>query len=198
MGWIWYAYAETANAREHAAIVDMVEHHEGPASATIARYWLARKPEAFHAIRRVGGGLIGFVASLRLEAATPEDIAADPAVSLAVAYAERHGPPRPGEHIVYGRFWMDSARHHALTQVFTVVAATCSQSWIAPNLAWSFVAVTDADLIEPMFTEIHMWRVRDADFEIDGRRYGVFAHDWRVEPAHEWLRLKAERASRIT
>jgi hypothetical protein len=40
--------------------------------------------------------------------------------------------------------------------------------------------------------------VRDADFEIDGRRYGVFAHDWRVEPAHEWLRLKAERASRIT
>jgi len=192
------AYAETANAREHAAIVDMVEHHEGPASATIARYWLARKPEAFQAIRRVGGDLIGFVASLRLEAATPEDIAADPAVALAVAYAERHGPPRPGEHIVYGRFWMDSERHHALTQVFTVVAATCSQSWIAPNLAWSFVAVTDADLIEPMFTEIHMWRVRDADFEIDGRRYGVFAHDWRVEPAHEWLRLKAERASRIT
>src|SRR6185295_14434097 len=91
------AYAETANAREHAAIVDMVEHHEGHSSATIARYWLARKPEAFQAIRRVGGDLIGFVASLRLEAATPEDIAADPAVALAVAYAERHGPPRPGE-----------------------------------------------------------------------------------------------------
>ena len=48
-----------------------------------------------------------------------------------------------------------------------------------------------------MFTEIHMWRVRDADFEVGGRRYGVFAHDWRVEPAREWLRLKAERASRI-
>jgi hypothetical protein len=82
--------------------------------------------------------------------------------------------------------------------VFTVVAATCSQTWIAPKLAWSFVAVADPDLIEPMFTEIHMWRVRDADFEIGGRRYGVFAHDWRVEPAREWLRLKAERASRIT
>jgi hypothetical protein len=25
----------------------------------------------------------------------------------------------------------------------------------------------------------------------------VFGHDWRVEPAQEWLRLKAERASRI-
>jgi hypothetical protein len=33
-----------------------------------------------------------------------------------------------------------------------------------------------------------------ADFEVDGRRYGVFAHDWRVESAEQWLRLKAERA----
>jgi hypothetical protein len=40
------------------------------------------------------------------------------------------------------------------------------------------------------------WTTR-ADFEIGGRRYGVFAHDWRVEPAEQWLRLKAERASRI-
>ena len=191
------AYAEAANAREHVAIVDMVERHEGPASATIARYWLARQPEAFQVIRSVGGDVIGFVANLLLGAATPEDMAADPAVALAVAYAERHGPPRAGEHIVYGRFWMDSERHQALTQVFTVVAATCSQNWIAPKVAWSFVTMADPDPIEPMFTEIHMWRVRDADFEIGGRRYGVFAHDWRTEPAQEWLRLKAQRASRI-
>jgi hypothetical protein len=48
-----------------------------------------------------------------------------------------------------------------------------------------------------MFTEIHIWRTPGADFEIDGRRYGVFAHDWRIETATEWLRLKAERAWRI-
>jgi len=191
------AYAETAHARDHAAIVEMVERHEGPAPAAIARYWLTRQPEAFHAIRRVGGGLIGFVANLRLETVTPDDVAIDPAIALAVAYAERHGPPQQGEHVVYGRFWMDSERHQALTQVFTVVAATCSLSWIAPRVAWSFVAMADPDLVEPMFTEIRMRRVRESDFEIGGRRYGVFGHDWRVEPAHEWFRLKAERASRV-
>jgi hypothetical protein len=57
--------------------------------------------------------------------------------------------------------------------------------------------MANPDLVEPLFTEIHIWRAREADFEIDGRRYGVFAHDWRIEPAGEWLRLKAERASRI-
>jgi hypothetical protein len=52
--------------------------------------------------------------------------------------------------------------------------------------------------MEPMFTEIRMWRLREADFEVGGRRYGVSGHDdWRGEPAMAWLRLKAERAVRI-
>ena len=41
------AYAETANADERAAIVEMVERHEGRESATIARHWLTRQPDAF-------------------------------------------------------------------------------------------------------------------------------------------------------
>ena len=191
------AYAETANAREHEAIVGMVQRHEGRESASIARYWLTRQPEAFRAVRQVDGRLLGFVANLRLEAATPEDASADPAIARAIEYADRHGPPRHGESIQYGRFWMDADRHQAITQVFTVAAAICSQSWIAPRVAWSFVAMADPDLMEPMFTEIQMRRLRDADFDVDGRRYGVFGHDWRVEPADGWLRLKAERALRI-
>ena len=91
---------------------------------------------------------------------------------------------------------MDSERHQALTQAFTVVTATCLQSWIAPRVAWCFLAMATR-LMEPMFTDVHIWRVPEADFEIGGRRYGVFAHDWRVETAKQWLRLKAEHASRI-
>jgi len=58
-------------------------------------------------------------------------------------------------------------------------------------------AAADSVLLAPMFTEIHIWRAREADFEVGGRRQGVFAHDWRVENAEQWVRLKAERAWRI-
>jgi DNA-binding winged helix-turn-helix (wHTH) protein len=191
------AYAETAKASERAAIVEMIERHEGRESASVARYWQSRQPEAFQAIRRVDGRLTGFLANLSLAAVTPEDAAADPAVALVTRYADRHGPLRPGELIRYGRFWMDADRHQAITHVFTVVAAICSQSWIGPNVAWSFVAMADPDLMEPMFAEIQMWRLAEADFEVGGRRYGVFGHDWRIEPARAWLQLKAERALRI-
>ena len=192
------AYAETARESEHAIVLAMVERHEGPEAASIARYWLSRQPQGFLAIRHVDGTLLGFMAHLALESITSEDAAADPAVARAMAYAEAHDPPRPGERILYGRFWMDAERHQASAQVFNVVAAMSSLSWIGPKVAWSFVAMAHPDLTEPMFTEIQMQRVRDADFEVRGRRYGVFAHNWRAQPAHEWLRLKAERASRIT
>jgi hypothetical protein len=88
------AYAETATASERAAIVEMVERHEGRESAAIARHWQTRQPQAFHAIRRIGGGLIGFVANLSLDTVTPEDAEADPAIAQVVRHADRHGPQR--------------------------------------------------------------------------------------------------------
>ena len=97
--------------------------------------------------------------------------------------------------MTYSRFLMHRDRYQS--QLLASITATASQCWTASGLAWCFVAASDPDMIEPMFTELHMWRTRDADFEVGGRRYGVFAHDWRVENAEQWLRLKAERAWRI-
>ena len=195
--WVGFGttFAQTASAADHGAILEMVERHEGSLSAAIARHWLERQPDAFLTVRSVTAELIGFVCHLRLEAVTPEDVAVDPAVANAIAHMERHRPPGAGEHTVYSRFWTHRDRHQA--QVLAPVAASCSQNWTAPGLAWCFIAVADPDLTEPMFAELHIWRVREADFEVGGRRYGVFAHDWRVENAEQWLRLKAERAWKI-
>ena len=189
-------YVETASAGDRADIVATIERHEGPESSAIARYWMDRQPGAFLIVRSVAGGeAIGLVAHLRFDVVTPEDISADPAVAQMAAHVERHRPAGPGEHLTYCRFFMHCDRYQ--TQVPAAAAATTSQNWTAPALAWCFIAAADPDAIEPLFTELHIWRARDADFEVGGRRYGVFAHDWRVENAEQWLRLKAERAWRL-
>src|SRR5690606_38736126 len=48
---IGQAYPEPAVEADHAAIVALVEDHEGPDSAAAARLWLDRQPEAFIALR---------------------------------------------------------------------------------------------------------------------------------------------------
>jgi hypothetical protein len=62
-----------------------------------------------------------------------------------------------------------------------------------PRLSWSFVAVEDADRWTPFFSHIRQERASRADFSVGGRRYAVFAHDWRAEPPLTWVREMAER-----
>ncbi|HEX5165148.1 MAG TPA: ATP-binding protein [Thermomicrobiales bacterium] len=190
------AYAEPALPADHPAIEAMVLHHYGVESAAIARHWLARQPEAFLVYRDAGGDLFGFMAHLELQRATAEDIAADPATTAALEYVQRHRPARPDEVIAYLRFWMSREAEQGISPALNLTAINASIYWTTrQKLAWNFIALADPAFLQPHFTSIHMWRVPEADFEVGGRRFGIFAHDWRVETPAEWLQIKASLAS---
>jgi hypothetical protein len=44
-----------------------------------------------------------------------------------------------------------------------------------------------------MFAYADLARIQQADFEVGGRRYGVYGHDWRVLPPKAWQELLARR-----
>ena len=189
------AYAEPASPSDHPAILAMVKRHQGVVSAQIAQYWLYRQPQAFLVYRNLQGELFGFMAHLALHQATAEDMTADPAVSVALDFVQRHGPARPGEEIVHLRFWMSRDAYQGVSPAINLTAINCSIYWLThPRLAWNFVTTAEPEFLAPHFTSIHMWRMPEADFEVAGWRYCIFAHDWRVEPAPAWLAIKAELA----
>jgi hypothetical protein len=190
------SYAEPTTPGDRPAILEMVERHEGEEAVRIARYWLDRQPHVFLIFRDLAGAIFGFMAHLSLHDATAEDIAADPAALAALAFAERHGPVRPGEEILHLRFWMHREAYQGVSPALNLAAVNCSIHWTAnPKLAWNFVATADPTFHEPHFTGIHIPRAPDADFTVGGQRYGVFAHDWRRQPAKTWMRLKHEAVS---
>lgn len=187
------AYAEPATPADHAAIVAMVARHQGDQSARIAAHWLARQPQAFLAFRTVAGELFGFLAQLTIHDAAPCDLEADPAVAAALRYAERRAPAKPGEEIVYLRFWMSAEHHQGVSSALNLTAINSSIYWTThPQLAWNFIAMADPAFLESHLAAMHMHRVPEADFTVGGRTYGVFAHDWREEPIAAWLAVKAE------
>ena len=188
------AYAEPAGPDDHADILDMVRHHEGAESAHIAAYWLRRQPHAFVVFRdTVGRQPIGFAASLTLSSPTPEDIQTDPAVHSAWEYVQRYGPLRTGECLLHHRFWMGRDRYQD-PSIHNLVANVCLGLWLTvPHLAWTFPSGAAPDFWEPMFSYLNFHRAVDADFRVGDRRYGVFAHDWRIEPPHIWLETMGER-----
>lgn len=189
-------YAAPAKAQDYSIILDMVQRHEGEVSAKIASYWLQRQPQAFTVFCRTADQqLSGFVALLAVDAITSEDLAADPAFKAAWTFAQHYRPVRSGEQITYKRFWMDGDTYQVLpSATFNMVSVVSLIQWLTqPKLAWSFAAYANPDYAQPLYDYINFQRSLEADFEVDGGCYGVFSHDWRVEPAQLWLEVMAER-----
>jgi hypothetical protein len=188
------SYADQATAADRPAILALVQRHEGAASARIAAHWLARQPQGCIVLRGLGGVVAGVIVHLALHEATAADRQEDPAVDAVLTFVERSGRVRPGEALLLSRFLVDREAYQAASPTYNAVAMTSTTRWVTtPRLAWSFVAVADPDLMQPNFTYINLRRTPGADFEVGGRRYGVFAHDWRAEPPLAWMEALGER-----
>jgi len=188
------AHAEPAGPADQEAVVAMVGCHEGEASARIAEHWWRRQPEAFAAFRTAAGELVGYIAGLALHRADPADLEADPAAAAARGFADRYGPARPGEELVHYRFWVGADSYQGPGSARNLLAATSCLEWLTnPRLAWCFLTFADPDAWHPVMTYLDQRRVPEADFEVGGRHYGVYAHDWRAEPPLAWLDRMAER-----
>jgi len=183
------SYAEPAAVHDAEPIAAMVARHEGPQSEAIVRHWLRRQPQAFQVFRGVEGERLGFMALLDISRTTEEDRAIDPALAPALALIERHDPLRSGDVVLYSRFWMHAQRYQdsgtAATNLATMNAFVGALT--QRGIAWNFAAQADPELYEPLITGINWARAPQADFVVGERCYGVFAHDWRLEPPAQWI-----------
>jgi AAA ATPase-like protein len=196
--WDWDSlgevYADDLRPGDEAAILAMVERHEGASSARIAARWLERQPWGFAAFRSRDPEPVGFLAQVSLNDADEEDLAHDPAGRAAWEHALAHAPPRPQDEVLLARFFMDRDAYQAPSRSFNVVTIRTTQEWLRrPCLSWYYMAFADPDAVAPLMAYIDFGRAPEADFEVDGRRHGVFARDWRRCGGQEWLELMGRR-----
>jgi len=92
---------------------------------------------------------------------------------------------------MHHRFFVGREGYQELA-THNMVAMVAMLRWLTtPRLAWSFAAVAEPERWRAMFEVIRFPRTPAADFAVGGRAYGVFAHDWRVDPPESWVEAKA-------
>jgi hypothetical protein len=188
------AHGDRLRPGDGEAIVAMAEQHEGPESARLAAHWLERCPDAFVVVRAAAEEARGFIAILPLHDIAEHDIDADPGARAMWRFAQRHGAPRPGEGVFATRFLIDRDAYQGPASL-NVASIVHTQHILGhPHAVWHFSGPwADPDRIEPLMSYIDFFRAREADYEVGGRRYGVFAHDWRRVDVDAWLDLTGER-----
>jgi hypothetical protein len=179
---------------DRAALIAMVEQHEGAESARFAAQWLARQPEGVTVYRDDKGEVVGFIAMIALQRASPEERQSDPATRLAWEYLQRHAPLRSGEVATHYRFWMAHDSYQVVSSVQTLIFLnTVHYQLTTPGLAYHFLPCAHPDVWAGAFAYANLTRLPETDYEIGGKTYGVFGHDWRAEPPLAWLQMLAER-----
>jgi hypothetical protein len=188
-------YPEPARPEDREPILNLVLAWEGEASAAIAARWWERQPEGFFVVRAQDGVVGGFLALLDLTRASPQDIAADPGAQAAWDHATRNAAPRPTETVTQSRFIVDREAYQGPSPTLNATPILTFQRYMGtPNLAWDFLTLAEPERWDAYFAAADLPRAAGADFRVGGRRYGLFAHDFRQVPVDALLELVTERA----
>ncbi|MGW4016230.1 ATP-binding protein [Rhodococcus ruber] len=188
-------YPEPATAADRAAVVELIGTAEGEESARHAQWWLARQPDGFFVLRYLDGTVRGVIGLLDLTRAAEADRVRDPGAAAGWRAAQRCTPVREGEVVTQTRFVVDREEHQDPSPTLNAVPILTMQRCLTTRgLAYDVLALAEPDRWDDYFAVADLPRVAGGDFVVGGRRFGLFAHDFRRVPVDAWLERVTDRA----
>lgn len=175
------------------AVLEMVAQHEGATAKAIAAHWLARQPHSMVMLRQADGVPQGVLMMVSLDKTNEADRALDPGTAAAWHYLAQYAPLRPGETATLFRFWMAGDTYQSVSPVQSRIFLNMVQHYLTvPGLAFTMIPCAEPEFWTIVFGFADLHRLPQADFSIEGRRFGVYGHDWRTVPPLTWLERMAE------
>jgi hypothetical protein len=114
------------------------------------------------------------------------EIESDPVVAAVWEHTRQTAPVRSGDHIAMARHLVYPACYMRPSPVMDLMQFRMMAAYLSePDLAWSYLALANPDLWQPWMAYLNMTRVPSSP-SVGGHRYGVFGHDWRLEPPEAW------------
>jgi hypothetical protein len=176
------------------ALEQMIAKHEGEASARLAAYWFGQYPENVTVWRDIRGLPLGFVLSLPLHELGEKDESTDPAVRSTRKYLANRAPLRSNEVATLFRFWMDGEIYQGISPIQSLIFIQVAKHYLTtPGLAFTFFPCADPDFWAAILGYAELIRLPEADFEVGGKRFGIYGHDWRVMSPAVWIARLAEK-----
>ena len=185
---------ESMQPADRDAILEIVTRYEGTASSELAARWLERQPQGVTVWRAAEGHLVGFLTTVAIHQTDETDRAADPALRAAWEYLAKHAPLRAGEAALYFRFWMAEETYQSVSPIQSLIFLAVVKHYLTtPHLTFSFFPCANPDFWFPMLGYANLVRRPEADFSLGDFHFGVYSHDWRVEPPARWLSILADK-----
>ena len=185
--------AEIAQPAQFASMIAMTRQFEGETSARYLTHWLEQQPQRVYAFRQ-GGQLAGFMTYIALDEASEAALRVDPIAWNGWQHIRKYAPLRSGERALMFRHWMAGDTYQQVSPVQSLVFVRAVQHYLTtPKLAYTIFVCASPDLWEGVLTYADLERLKACEIDLDGKRFGLYGHDWRVVGVPAWFQLLAER-----
>ena len=175
-------------------MAELVEQRWGVESRRWFETWAAQAPEWLAVLRDGGQRAVGMSFYLDVNAVDPELVDADPPVRAFRDYLAQQAPLRAGERAMLSRFLLAGDGEGENTP--GVAQLQCHNAFMplkVPRLALTGAVRRDTSENRMQARYSGIVSLSGTEFELDGREFFIMGHDWRVEPAVDWMEGVAER-----
>ncbi|MGC9443159.1 hypothetical protein [Streptomyces sp. WG5] len=175
---------------DHPQLLELATFVEGPQSATLARHWLERQPQAFRVCRTTRDGrIVGFSAWLRLSGHA--ETATDPVAEAAWRHTRATTALRNGEHLAIVRFSVTSPEYPKMSPMEDLHQwrSLAEVARADKSLTWTYIVVRAADFWTPYLTNLGPQPLTERP-HVGPTTCAMFATDWRVKPLWAWAEQK--------
>lgn len=184
---------------DRPALRQMVEEHEGEASAQWLEHWLDRHPDDLRVYRDPDGTPVGFMLTLALNRLDESVRVNDPMTNEAWEYLQAQAPLRAGERASLFRFWMARETYQDVSPVQSLIFVRHVRHYLnTSNVAFTVLPCRNPEAWEALFAYAGMERLDGAEVEVGPHTYVLYGHDWRATPPGQWLDQLAERGFEVT
>src|ERR1041385_5168081 len=184
----------TLEARDIPALEKMVATYEGEESAQLARQWFRQYPQHVTVWRDTEDAPLGFFLSLPLHEMDEGDAQLEPAVKSTQRYLEKYAPLRKDEVATLFRFWMARDTYQGISPIQSLIFIQVAKHYLTTHgLVFTFFPCAAPAFWAAILSYAELTRYPDADFEVGGKRYGIYGHDWRVMTPAVWIARLAEK-----
>jgi len=160
----------------------------------VALQWFRKYPQNVTVWRDAEGVPLGFILSLPLHMLKDEDEKLDPAVNSTKKFLESHASLRANEVATLFRFWMARDTYQGISPIQSLIFIQVAKHYLTtPGLAITFFPCADPDFWAAILSYAELTRYPEADFEVGGKRYGIYGHDWRAMTPAVWIARLAEK-----
>jgi DNA-binding winged helix-turn-helix (wHTH) protein len=187
---------ELASASDAAEpLVGVIARHEGDVSAAIFRRWLELRICDLWLARDGEDVPAGIALTMTLPVARLGELSWDPAIDAIRRYLEVTGGTQPEDHVALYRYLVARDTYQAVSPVMQRCHEILNYDLhtLAPNVSHSFHVYGETDIWEPVCAFAEFGRLDGFDFELEGRRFGIFGHSWRAMPLQAWANAIARK-----